>query len=322
MYNAGIIGMGIYMPEIIRKNDFWNGLKIVGYNKDVSNLFIGIDERRIFPEHMHSSDGELIAAKNAIQDANLNPEDIDLVIVNSMLPDHLTPGNATLIQHKLGLKNAGAWNLDTFCSSFVTMIIVASNLVMCGTFKNILLVTSSHYSKIATPYHYLTPAMGDGVGSAIIGRVSSENGFISSFCHANGEYHNSFAINYSHKSSKRELQVVDEELSRSTKNEIQIVTEVVNKTLKKPNLNISDIDMFISHQPFHWIPFAWQEALGISQSKSHLTYYKYGNIASASVPVNLYEARKLGKIKEKSLVLLYSPGAGMNHSCALLQWGE
>jgi 3-oxoacyl-[acyl-carrier-protein] synthase-3 len=329
IYSAGIIGIGLNMPEEIRTNNYWDDIQIVNSRKEKSSLFIGIEERRVFPRDIPPSDIETIAAMRAIKDSRLDLDDIDLIMVHSMLQDKLVPGNASLVQHKLGLKNAGAWNMDTCCSSFVSMLSVASHLIMLGTCKNIVIVTSILHSRMIAPTHYLSTIVGDGAAAVVMSRVSEGRGFISASFHSKGEYHDAFTmkevcITNQEGGIEPSIQFFthDEQVRNVGRNSVNDVTAVVQTAMEKAGVSKEDIDFMISHQPSPWAHGAWRDALGIPPERSYESFSRYGNLASTSVPVNLFEARELGKLKEDDIILLVSPGAGENFSVAFLKWGK
>lgn len=332
-YNAGILGVGASIPEIIRKNDFWDNIPIHSLPRKDKDPFEGIEERRVYPDHTLPSDAEAEAGRNAIEDSGINPDEIDLVIVHSMLQDEIIPGNASLVQHKLGLKNAGAWNMDTCCSTFVTMMITASNLIMAGTFKNVLIIGSVIHSHMLDFSSYMSTYMGDGAGAVLMGRVSEGRGYMTSFCHSDGYYHDAFNIRpgkpvylkevHYRPSPVKPIMTIDAEKSREIGHKsLEEMTSFMNITLEKSNLKASDVDLLLTHQPCHWAPDVWRKALGIPEEKSHNSFRYYGNLASATIPVNLLEARQLGKLRDDSILLTASPGAGKNYSIALFRWGR
>lgn len=328
VYSAGIIGIGLNMPKEIRKNSYWDDIEIANSPKEKSSLFKGIEERRIFPDNIAPSDFETVAAMRAIEDSGLELDDIGLVMVHSMLQDKIIPGNASLIQHKLGLKNSGAWNMDTCCSSFVSMLIVASHLVMIGTCENIVIVTSTMHSRMLSPTHYLSTIVGDGAAAVVVGRVSEGRGYIASSVHSIGEYHDAFTMREVCVTTENGVEpglqfFTNAELVKCVgKSSVDNVTYVVNKTLNKANLDVDDIDFMLSHQPSPWAHGAWRDAIGLPESKSHESFIRYGNLASTAIPVNLFETRELGKLKDDDTILFVSPGAGENFSVALLKWGK
>ncbi|WP_055669254.1 3-oxoacyl-ACP synthase III family protein [Desnuesiella massiliensis] len=334
MYSAGIIGVGAYIPEIIRKNDYWDGVDFVNLTKKNKNVFQGIEERRVFPEGVLPSDAEARAGMVAIEDSGLKPEDIDLVMVHSMIQDELIPGNASLVQYKLGLKNAAAWNVDTCCSSFVTMVVNAANLIATGEFKNILIVTSVFHSWILDRSDYLAAPIGDGAGAVLMSRVPDGKGYIASTFNSDGYYHDAFTLTerLPYDVTKRKhcepvpmrpyLTTNAAKTREMGQNSVDDMCHLLSKVLEKADIKSEDIDLFLSHQPCHWAHDAWREFVGIPKEKSYETFSKYGNMASSVIPINMYEAKRKGLLRDGYNVLIASPGAGKNNSVAVLKWHD
>lgn len=329
---SGILGAAAVIPKEVRKNNFWNNIKFTNL-KEGKNPFDGIEERRIFPEEMLPSDVETEAGKRALEVANISPNEIDLVMVQSMIQDEILPSNACLVQHKLGLNNAGAWTVDTCCSSFVTMVVTASNLIATGEFKNILIITSAFCSRMIDNGDYQCCYLGDGAGAAIMGPVSQGKGYIASFCNSHGEYHKGFTLQsrqpggYNRRhfmpSLEKPLLTFETNLTREIgKGSVEHMKYVLDRLFEKSGLGAEDISLFLSHQPCHWAHSAWRDSINIPSENSYQTFHKYGNIASATIPVNLFEAIDKGMLKDGSNLLIASPGAGENHIAAILKWGR
>lgn len=328
---AGILGIAAVIPEEIRENDFWSNIEFKGLRQG-KDPFEGIAQRRVFPLNMLPSDAESEAGKRALEAAGVLPYEIDLVMVQSMIQDEILPGNACLVQHKLGLKNAGAWTIDTCCSSFVTMVVTASNLIATGEFQKILIITSAFCSQLADYSDYQCCYLGDGAGAVVIGRVREGRGYVASYCNSHGQYHKGFTLqtrqpgNYSRRhfmpSLEKPLLTFDAEIIRKVgKESVNEMKYVLGRTLEKARMCPEDIDLFLSHQPCHWAHGAWRDSIGMIPGNSYETFNKYGNIASASIPVNLFEANVKGMLKDGSNLLIASSGAGENHIAAVLKWG-
>ena len=332
--NAGILGIGFFRPEEVILNSHWDDKELLNLpsRKKKEDCFIGIKERRFFPKDMIPSDAEVEAGKLALQNAGVKPEEIDLVLMHSMVPDEIIPGNASLVQHKLGLNNSAAWNLDTCCSSFVTMTITASNLIACGTFKKVLIITSIFHSKIVDENDYLSTIIGDGASAIVMGEVPEGYGYISSKSISNGYFHDAFTIRErlplaaSHRShlesspAKNFMTTNPQKTREMGRKSIDYMTPVMLETLEKSELDASDIDFFFSHQPCHWAHDAWRESLNLTKDKSLHTFGIYGNLASTSIPASMYHAVKENKLKKGDLILIASSGAGENHTAATFRW--
>lgn len=284
----------------------------------------------IHPHPMLSSDAEVIAGACAIFNGNINHDDIDLVVTSSLVPDRNLPPNASLLQHKLGLKNAGAYNMDTCCSSFVTMLDVAMSLVESGRKKMVLIVASALDSHTDDRTNYYSINTGDGVVAGIISAVEPEFGYMGSHSTSHGDRH--AAIVFQERSpvilrtttqgptySQEFTTFFDMDMCKAVAANAQAdMQEVVSETLRRAGLTIEDVDFFVTHQPVAWTANAWREQIGIPVEKFHESFESNGNIACASAPANLTEAIEKGLIKTGDKVLMGSSGAGENH-IALLQ---
>ncbi|QNU68132.1 ketoacyl-ACP synthase III [Ruminiclostridium herbifermentans] len=332
LLSAGILGVASVIPQEVRKNDFWNNIKFLDL-KEGKNPFENIEERRVFPEGMLPSDAEAEAGKKAMEVAGVSADEIDLVMVQSMMQDEILPGNACIVQHKLGLKKAGAWTIDTCCSSFVTMVVMASNLIATGEFKKILIITSAFNSPMIDFSDYQGCYVGDAAGAIVMGPVSDDKGYIASFCNSHGEYHKGFTLQlrqpalYDRKhympSLEKILLTFDKDLIREIgKGSVEHMKFVLDRVFEKSQLSAEDIDLFLSHQPCHWAHGAWRDSVGIKPENSYQTFSKYGNIASATIPVNLSEAVNKGLLMDGSNLLIASSGAGENHIAAIIKWGR
>lgn len=305
--------------------------------KKQENPFQGCVERRrvpmdpesvkgsLYPHPMLSSDAETIAAAHAMYNAGLKPEDIDLILCSSLVPDSHVPLNASLVQHKLKLSNAGAYNVDTCCSSFVTMMEIAANYVQTGARKKVLIVGSALDSIINDKTSYWSVYIGDGAAAGIVGEVEADYGYISSASGSIGHRHQAIIfkkrqpelIKTTAQGSSYEQEYVtfyDQALCKEIAKEAHIdMKNVVDRTLANSGHTPDDIDFLVTHQPVPWTPDVWREAIGVAPGKAYHSFEKYGNIAVASAPTNFLEAVEQGLIKEGDKVMIASSGVGENH---------
>lgn len=306
-------------------------------DKKRKNPFQGTKERRrvpfdpeslresIIPHPMLPSDAETLAASLAIVNAGIDKNEIDLVISHSQVPDRPLPANTSLVQHKLGLKNAGAYAVDTCCSTFVTMVEIASALVQTGMKKNVLIVNSIIDSFINDKSTYWSVDTGDAAAAAIVTAVEDDYGYIGSYSNSKGDRHD--AVIFHRRSpmlykqagigpDHRQEYVTfynQEALKKIGANAQLDLANAVFRTLDKLDMNVEDLDFFVTHQPVSWAAHAWREAVGMPKHKFYESFERYANIATCSVPVNFLEAVEKGLIKKGDKVLLASSGAGENH---------
>lgn len=305
--------------------------------KKRANPFQGTKERRRVPldptsvresviaHPMLPSDAETIAGALTIVNSGISPDDIDLVLSHAQVPDRPLPANASLVQHKLGLKNAGAYAVDSCCSSFVTMVEIAVAMIKSGIKKNVLVVSSFIDSHVTDRSTYWSVDTGDGTLGAIVSCTEDGAGYLSSFSNSHGDRHD--GVVYQERSplllKKTEFGpsysqhfttfLNRDSLKTIAKNAQSDMKFVVEKALEKINLTVNELDFFVTHQPVAWAANAWREGVGMPSEKFHETFEKYANIANCSAGVNLLEAIEEGKIKEGDKVLMASSGAGENH---------
>lgn len=299
--------------------------------------FQGAEERRRVPNDPYSvrnsthphpmlpSDAETIAGAMAILKWGKPKEEIDLVLVHSQVQDRPLPSNASLVQHKLMLSNAGAYSVDSCCSTFVTLVEVASALINAGIKKNILVVNSILDSMINDKSTYYSICTGDAACAAVITAVDKEYGYEGSYSLSRGELHD--GIVFHRRSPMLHVEVSNQPdyaqdcvtfLNAEACRQIgakatEYLENVVNKLVEKTGITTDKADFLVTHQPVAWAPQAWRDSLGFKPDQHLSTYEKYGNIATCSVPTNLLRAIESGMVKGGQRVLLASSGAGENH---------
>jgi len=309
--------------------------------KKRDNPFQGAKERRrvpidpvslresIVPHPMLPSDAETIAGALAIINSGIAKDEIDLLLAHSQVPDLPLPPNASLVQHKLKLKHAGAYGVDSCCSSFVTMVEIACGLIRAGIKNTILIISSFIDSHVIDRSAYFSINTGDAAVGAIVTRVEEGYGYISSASTSHGGRHDGiifqqrspsllkktgFGPDYAQEFTTFHNPQACKEIAANAQ---QDMVEVVHKVLTKANLGISEVDFFVTHQPVAWAANAWREALGIPSNKFYESFETYGNIATCSVPTNLLEAIESKSIKAGDHILMASSGAGENHIAVL-----
>ncbi|MEH0018233.1 MAG: 3-oxoacyl-[acyl-carrier-protein] synthase III C-terminal domain-containing protein [Desulfobacter sp.] len=279
----------------------------------------------LHPHPMLSSDAETLAGALALFNTGIDKGDIDLVLCSSLVPDLHVPLNASLVQHKLGLENAGAYNVDTCCSSFITMMEIACNYVRCGAARNVLIIGSSQDSMINDKTAYYSVYTGDGTVAGIVGEVEPGYGYIASHSHSKGNRHKaiifqerspSLLVSASQTPDYKQEHVtfydkdMQLEIARGAKKDM---VEVTSRLFDKTDYDREDIDFLVTHQPVPWTPDTWREGLGLPREKLYHSWEKYGNMAVASCATNHLEAVEQGLIREGDRVLIASSGVGENH---------
>jgi 3-oxoacyl-[acyl-carrier-protein] synthase-3 len=325
LYNAGIIGIGSYVPEKILTNQDLE--KIVDTNDEWIVSRTGMKERRIAADSEAASDISIIAAQRAIESAGINGDDIDLIIECTVTPDMMFPATAAILQDKLQAKNAAAFDLSAGCTGFIYGITVATQFIRSGFYKNVLVVGCDVLSKITDFTDRNTCVLfGDGAGAAVISRTE-KIGIIDNFIGADGSGGGSLTLPAGNSRMPASHKTIDEKLHFTQmqgkdvfKFAVTAMPKAVNEVLNKAGYQISDIDCLIPHQANIRIIDSAVKKLGINTEKVTTTIEKYGNMSSASIPVTLDHIYKDGKLKKGDKIVLVGFGAGLTYGATLLEW--
>ncbi|MBB6453034.1 3-oxoacyl-[acyl-carrier-protein] synthase-3 [Salirhabdus euzebyi] len=309
--NAGIIGVGHYVPEKVVTNHELE--KIVDTNDEWIQTRTGIKERRIAEDGMDTSHMAFNAAVEALKDADVSATDLDLILVATVTPDQPFPSVACRIQERLGAKKAAAMDISAACSGFMYGLATAKQFIESGGYKKILVIGVEKLSKITDWTDRNTCVLfGDGAGAAIVGSVSEGKGILSYELGADGSggdhlYQDEYII-----MNGREV----------FKFAVRQMGESAVNVVEKIGCKKEDVDYLIPHQANIRIMEAARERLGIADEKMSKSVHKYGNTSAASIPIALSEDVKNGKIKENDLVVLVGFGGGLTWGAVALRWGK
>ena len=308
------------MPEKKRKDPFSGAKERRRVPLDPASV-----RNSIHPHPMLASDAETIAGAAAIVSTRTGPAEIDLVMVTTMVPDRPVPMNACLVQHKLGLPNAGAYNIDSCCSSFLTMCELASSLVRSGVKRKVLLIASYIGSFFIDHSEYCSPCVGDAAVAGIIAEVPEGQGYLASHSTSHGDLHAAIVhvrrrpflfvdTRYGASHEREYLTFNDQALCKKVAESSPEYTSTVGRAaLGKAGLRPEDVGLMVTHQPVPWSPLAWADAIGVPRDRVFESWVRYANIACCSVPTNLLEAIEAGRLHAGDNLLMVSPGAGENH---------
>jgi|TARA_B100001250_G_scaffold29371_2_gene24121 3-oxoacyl-[acyl-carrier-protein] synthase-3 len=326
MTAAGIVGLGYYVPPKIMTNYDWEN--IVDTSDEWITSKTGIKERRIADKDICTSDLAVMASIEAMREAKVRPEDIDLIILATSSPDVPLSSTASITQHKLGCKNAGAFDINAVCSGWVHALEIGSKFVIDSNYDNVLVIGSEVYSRIVNWEDRATCVLfGDGAGAAILQKIENGRGIIGSWLKSDGS--GAEVIQIPAGGIKKPISSSDslegEQYfhmdGRAVWNfAIEAFPQAVKELLKQINMEIKDIDMIIPHQANFNIIKAGMENLGLPMDKVFMNLDKYGNTAAASVPIALAESVKEGIIKPGDLVITVGFGGGLAWGANAIEW--
>lgn len=331
MASVAIKSVGLYAPERVIENEYFNEL----YGKDVASFLR--DKRNILKRHFMAEDqatSDLIvpAAKSAMEKAGLKAEDLDMVIIAGDTPDQLSPSTASVVQNKLGAKNAGTFDVNAACASFVTALDIAAKFVRIepDRYRNILVCGAYGMSKYLNMDDYkIATLFADGAGAAIVGPTTNEKcGFLASEYFADGQYNDYMGI-YAGGTMKPLSAAVLEEGSHQLdfRKKIPIETNVtqwpklIHSLLDRTGFGLADVKHYFFTQINIDLINESLDRLKVDRSKAHNIMDQYGYTGSACIPMAMADADAKGKLKEGDLMMLVASGGGVSMAATAWIWG-
>lgn len=315
-----IIATGSYLPEKIVSNDD------LAKTVETSNEWIvertGIKQRHIAALGEFTSDIATEAAKKALQLAKINAEEIDAIVLATTTPDLTFPSTATIVQAKLGAKNAFAFDVQAVCSGFVYALNVANNFIKAGQAKNVLVIGADILSRIVDWQDRNTCVLfGDGAGAVILQAVldDGESGILGCSLYSDGSLTDILKTSGG-AAFNQKIGVIEMAGREVYKHAVEKMTKSVFDLLSKCEKEIKDVDWLVPHQANARILSAVASRLGISEEKVVLTVAKHANTSAASIPLALDFAARQGQFKQGDLLVLEALGGGLTWGSALLKW--
>ena len=319
MFNAKITGTGSYLPEKILTNKDLES--IVDTTEDWIFARTGIKQRHIAAEHETASSLAEQAALKALEAANLDASEIDLIIIGTSSPDRIFPSTACILQTKLGVGDCAAFDVQAACSGFIYALGTAYQFIKAGGAKKALVIGTEVNSRILNWKDRGTCIIfGDGAGAVIL-EASEEQGVLSTHLHSDGQYQDLLYINNPINSQKDDLDQAFMHMSGNDVFKVAVRTlgQIVDKTLEANNMQKSDVDWLVPHQANIRIISSVAKKLKMPLEKVVLTIEKQGNTSAASIPLALDQAVRDGRIKKGDIVLMEAFGGGFVWGSALVR---
>jgi len=323
--NVKIIGTGSYVPENIYTNEYLETILPTSAQWIFENL--GIKERRIAKENEATSDLAWKAGENAIKNAGLTKDDIDLIIVATASPDRLAPSTACIVQDKLQAYNAVAFDIGAVCSGFLFGMSVASQYIASGVYDNVLVIGADTFSKIIDWSRRDAVFFGDGAGAAIISHSNVNGGFLAYRLYSDGRGKDHFTIPAggsefpaSHKTVDKGMHYFQMNGRAVYETGTVVLPKAINQVLADTGLTINDIDLMIPHQPSIKILQKTAEVIGLPFEKVMTNMDKYANTSGGTLPILLDEVNRAGRIKEGNIILFAAVGSGWTYGASIIKW--
>lgn len=325
---AIITGTGMSLPDKVVTNKDLE--KIVETTDEWILTRTGIKERRQIAEGQTLVDLSIPAARQAILNAGLTPDDIDLIIFSTFTPDYQVASTSSLLQDALGCSKAGAFDLQAACTGFVYGSAVASQFIATGLYNHVLVVGGDVTTRILDFTDRNSCVLfGDAVGATVFSASANDCGVFDTILGSVGsgsEYIRIKCGGSACRPTEEALRNREHYLSINGKEvfkfSTKIVGDVIDEALKRNNLTLDDVALIVPHQANIRILESAAKRFDCPIDKFYINIDRYGNTVAASIPMALHEALQEGRIKEGDLILFVGFGGGLTYGVMLIKWGS
>jgi 3-oxoacyl-[acyl-carrier-protein] synthase-3 len=323
---AHIVGWGMYVPEHRRTND--EIAKMVDTSDDWITSRTGIKERRIAAENESTATMAIRAAEAALEVANVEPEELDLIIVASATPEHLFPATACLVQDDLGADRAGAFDLSAACSGFIYALSMASQAIQTGAIDRALVIGSETLSRFVDWEDRVTCILfGDGAGAVVLAGRDERGGVLSCTMRSDGSGRDLLTLPAGGARFPASLETLadNQHTIKMNGREVfrfatRVMADAARVVTEKADLTLDDVALVIPHQANSRIIQTAARRLKLPEEKVYTNLERYGNTSSASIPIALCEAVNEGRVQSGDNLVLVGFGAGLTWAAATVQW--
>ncbi len=325
-YNAEITGVGMYVPDRIYDNAYFE--KIVDTSDEWIRTRTGIRERRILEEGATS----LLATKAAedlLKTKNMSAEEIDVIIVATVTPDMFFPATACLVQDNIGAKNAWGFDLSAACSGFLFAFQTGCSLIESGSYKKVMVIGADKMSSIVDYKDRNNCILFGDAGAAVLLEPTEDKrfGLQDSLLHVDGSGRDALYMKGggslnppTHETVDKNMHVIYQDGKAVFKVAVKGMADISYEIMKKNNLTSDDIAYLVPHQANLRIIDATAERMGINRDKVMINIDKYGNTTAATIPSCLVEYYRNGKIKRGDKLILAAFGAGFTWGAIYVVW--
>ena len=324
--NAGIVGIGVCLPERVLTND--ELAQMVDTNDDWIQERTGIRERRIAAPDQAASDLGVAAAREALANAGVTAQQIDLIIVATATSDMQFPSTACVIAEKLGLDTTPAFDVTAGCTGFIYALTIGSQFIVNGFYRNVLVIGAEVLSKVTNWTDRETCILlADGAGAVVLGPVAADQGILAMKLGADGAGGKDLSL----PAGGSRLPLTAEGLAANLnklhmngsevfKFAMKMLPEVTGQALALAGLTVEDVALFVPHQANLRIIEAAARRMDLPIDRFMVNLDRYGNTSSASIPIALHEALLTGRIKPGDALVLTGFGAGLTWGAVVLRW--
>lgn len=329
MRNAKIIGSGVSVPDKVLTNKDLSRILGEDINDFVTNN-LGILERHVLAEDESTADIASRAAENALQDAKISAEEIDLIILSTDTPEYLSPATSVVVQNRIGAKNAGTFDTNCACAGFVTALDTACKYIIADkNYKNVLVIGVYAMTKFLDWKEKKTATIfADGAGAVVLQATEENAGLLASKLEADGSYHDFLGI----FAGGSKYPINAEELNLGYRNKVRFATKfppevningwqrIVGEVLQRADLKLDDIKLFLWTQVNISTIKIVMEEMNLPMSRTHTIMHKWGYTGSACIPMVLDDAIREGKLQRGDNFVMCASGGGLNMAAMVFKY--
>ncbi len=329
MTYARIIGTGSYVPEKVLTNDDLSRMLGEDIDEFVSQV-IGIRERHICADNESTADLATAAGRKALQAAETLPEDLDLIILATDTPEHLSPATSVVVQHRIGAKNAGTFDVSCACAGFVTSLDAASKYIIADpAYKNVLVIGAYAMSKYIDWKDKKTATIfADGAGAVVLQASDEGPGFLASKLIADGSFSDYMGI----YAGGTRMPITEEVLREGCWTKVRFARKyppevniegwprIIREVLTRSSLTVDDVALFLFTQVNLSTIKEVMKILDAPMERTHTIMQKWGYTGSACIPMVLDDAVREDKLKRGDNLIMCASGGGLNMACVAFRW--
>ncbi len=324
--NAKITATAHHVPKRVMTN--FELEKLVDTSDEWIRTRTGITQRHIAAKNEASSDLSSEVAEQLLKNRGIAADEIDIIIIATVTPDHFTPSTAAIVQNNIGAKNAWGFDLSAACTGYLYGLETGSKFISSGKYDKVMVIGVDTMSSILDFDDRNTCVLfGDGAGGAILEPSTSNLGIIDSMLHMDGS-----GGGYLHvpgggsripatiESVEAKKHYIIQDGKKVFKFAVKGMADVSEKILDQNNMTGDDINLFIPHQANKRIIDAASERCNISKEKVLVNIDRFGNTTAGTIPIGMNEAVNNGRIQDGDIILLAAFGAGFTWGSMLLKW--
>jgi 3-oxoacyl-[acyl-carrier-protein] synthase-3 len=357
MRAVGVLGMGWFLPPVIRTNDWWPAAKVERWREraahratnttappaDVSagvrrtleafaayidDPFRGACKRHVMPEGLSSVDMAASAAREAITRAGVPLDSIDTILAQTAVPEHLMVNHACMTHRALGLTaRCLALSTEAACNGFAMHATLARSLIASGAARYVLSVHASAITRVLDPQEPDSAWWGDGAAAAVFGPVAEGRGLLAATHNVNGTNCEALVLGVPDKRWWEDGAITTYPADRTHTREMMLglvdrSREAISQVLRDAGLSPGDVDFYAAHQGTPWLANVTREHAGLDRAQTLVTFPSCGNMNSVNVPYVLAIGEREGLIRDGSIVVTFGGGLGETWSSLVFRWGR